>query len=278
MRRHVCGVPRCRLCAAETALSSTIRSIEGAKMSDHFYPPFPCCGGLAFHRDDCSTRNPAPPATSDERCPRCDRANCKREERRQDHERLQSFNTEIEYQAEKAACDDEAVDWRARALDLQAQRAAAQARVAEVERDLEAARERIESLAAAHDRYHDTGMCYGDSHADFMKRIEAARGAEPQPTREELLAAVRFMVVECQQGNWRDARDRGFQVLGIDDAAAPPTSTAGEAALLEAIPPFECPRHQMSEFDRACAECMSKNTDHPAFARAALSTGGKEQG
>jgi hypothetical protein len=75
-------------------------------------------------------------ATSDERCPRCDRANCKREERRQDHERLQSFNTEIEYQAEKAACDDEAVDWRARALDLQSQLAAAQVRVAEVEREV----------------------------------------------------------------------------------------------------------------------------------------------
>lgn len=28
-------------------------------MSGREFPPFPCCGGVAFHRDDCSTEGPA---------------------------------------------------------------------------------------------------------------------------------------------------------------------------------------------------------------------------
>ena len=29
----------------------------------------------------------------------------------------------------------------------------------------------LEQVKAEHTRYHETGMCYGDSHADFLARI-----------------------------------------------------------------------------------------------------------
>jgi chromosome segregation ATPase len=97
-------------------------------MSDHFYPPFPCCGGLAFHRDDCSTRNPAPPATSDERCPRC--------------------SATITDDGCECSPEEVAVAARAEVANLHAQLAAAQARVAEVEREL---RETGDEIDALHD-------------------------------------------------------------------------------------------------------------------------------
>ncbi len=36
-----------------------------------------------------------------------------------------------------------------------------------------------EQIIAAHDVYHDSGMCYEDSHAEYQRRIEAAPALSP---------------------------------------------------------------------------------------------------
>lgn len=32
--------------------------------------------------------------------------------------------------------------------------------------------EQLKAKTEAHDRYHESGMCYGDSHASFLQEIE----------------------------------------------------------------------------------------------------------